>query len=64
MDPDPIVQEVRAAREAYAAKFNFDLHAICRDLMEKERVSGQRVVSFAPRSIEPQPVPPITRPVR
>lgn len=60
MQPDPIVAEVRAAREAYAAKFNFDLHAICRDLKEKERASGRQIVSFAPRRTElqtPAPIP-------
>jgi hypothetical protein len=37
MQPDPIVEEVRKIRAAYAARFNFDLHAMCRDLREKER---------------------------
>ena len=29
---DPIVEEVRKARDAHAAKFNYDLQAIYRDL--------------------------------
>ena len=32
MHPDPIVEEVRKAREAYAAQFDYDLEAIFRDL--------------------------------
>ena len=29
---DPIVEEVRKARDAYAKRFDYDLDAICRDL--------------------------------
>jgi hypothetical protein len=43
---DPIVEEVRKIRERHAAKFKYDLDAICRDLKEQERKSGRRVVSF------------------
>lgn len=53
MQPDPIVEQVRAAREAYARRFGFDLRAICRDLREQERSSGREVVSFPPRRPEP-----------
>jgi hypothetical protein len=49
MQPDPIVEEVRAAREAYAQQFGFDLREICRDLQERERASDRRVVSLPPR---------------
>jgi hypothetical protein len=31
MQNDPIVEEVRRALEAYAAKFNYDLEAISRE---------------------------------
>ncbi len=37
---DPIVEEVRRARDAYAARFNYDLRAIYRDLKERERQSS------------------------
>lgn len=33
---DEIVEEVRAVREAHAAKFNFDLRAIFEDLKKSE----------------------------
>jgi hypothetical protein len=46
---DPIVEEVRAIREAYAAQFNYDLQAICRDLKGQERQRGWKTVSFPPR---------------
>lgn len=53
MQPDPIVEEVRAAREAYGRRFGFDFRAICRDLQEQERASGRALVSFPPRRPEP-----------
>jgi len=49
MKPDPIVDEVRKAREAHAAKFNYDLLAICGDLRKKEKESGYPVVSRKPK---------------
>lgn len=44
---DPIVDEVRRARDAYAARFNYDLRAIFRDLKEQEKRSGRKLVSYA-----------------
>ncbi len=43
---DPIVDEVRRARDAYAARFNYDLRAIFRDLKEQEKRSGRKLVSY------------------
>lgn len=43
---DPIVAETRKAREEHAAKFNYDLHAIYRDLKEHERHSKSKLVSL------------------
>lgn len=37
---DEIVEEVRAAREAYAARFNFDLAKIYDALKAKEQARG------------------------
>ncbi len=44
---DPIVDEVRRVRDAYAARFNYDLRAIFRDLKEQEKHSGRQLVSYA-----------------
>ena len=44
---DPIVDEVRRARDAYAARFNHDLRAIFRDLKQQEMRSGRKLVSYA-----------------
>jgi hypothetical protein len=52
MPHDRVVEEVRAAREAYAGRFGFDLRAICRDLREREQASDHQLVSLPPRPPE------------
>ncbi len=47
---DPIVEEVRRARQEYARQFNYDLHAIAADLREAEQEHAERLVSFPPKS--------------
>lgn len=57
---NPLIQEVRAAREALAAKFDFDLHRIFDDAMKREaaekvsiaRTSTRKTKSKKPRKIE------------
>jgi hypothetical protein len=49
MPQDEIIQEVRANREAYASRFNFDIDAIFRDAKENERKEGRKVVALQPR---------------
>ena len=46
---DPIVEEIRHIRDAHAAKFNYDLDAIFKDIKEQEKKSGLKFVSFPPR---------------
>jgi len=46
---DEIVEETRQARDAYAASFNYDLMAICRDLKARELEEKHLVVSFPPK---------------
>ena len=46
---NPIVEEVRKVREAHAAKFNYDLDAICRDLKKQEKKGGRKVVTLPPK---------------
>ena len=53
MCQDPIVEEVRALREAYAEEFDYDLWAIHGDLKAQEAVNGRKVVSFPPRRRRP-----------
>ena len=46
---DPIVEEVRKARQDHARELNHDLVAICDDLRRIERECGHRLVSFPPK---------------
>lgn len=55
---DPILEEIRAIREAHAAKFNYDVDAMFDDLERRERESGHEFVSFPPKLIDPaEPAP-------
>jgi hypothetical protein len=56
MDEDPIVAEVRRVREAYAAKFDYDIGAMLRDLRERYSTSGYRFVA-APKRLAPAASP-------
>lgn len=49
MVDDPIVEEVRKVRDAYAKAFNYNLEAIAADLMKQQTTSGRKLVSFPPR---------------
>ena len=46
---DPIVDEVRRVRDAYAARFNYDLHAIFLDIKKRETESGLNFVNGVAR---------------
>lgn len=46
---DPIVEEVRMARQDHAKEFNHDLKNICNDLKRIERECGHKLVSLPPR---------------
>jgi hypothetical protein len=56
-DSDPIVDEVRRIRDAYAARFNYDPDAIFRDIKEQEKRSGRKYVSFADDKVAPTKPP-------
>ena len=43
----PIVLEVRKVKERLAAKFNYDIDAMFRDLREREKSSGRRYVDLS-----------------
>jgi len=49
MFKDPIVEEVRAARQRHAARFNYDLKKIAEDLRKRQEQSNRPVVSFPPK---------------
>lgn len=62
MIDDPIVAEVRQARENYAARFGNDLRAICQDLQQKQAASGRKVIAPPPqrRPMTSAPTQPTT----
>ena len=49
---DPIVEEVRKARQEHAARFNYDLRTIFEDLRKRQAQSGHEVVSYPPRRLD------------
>jgi len=57
MIEDPIVEEIRRIREAHAARFNYDLDAIFRDIKEREKASGHRFVDGIARPIASEAAP-------
>ncbi len=46
---DPIVDEVRKARDAHAKKFNYNLQAIAADLKKQQKASGKKFVILPPK---------------
>lgn len=46
MKKDPIIEEIRKAREQHAAKFNYDLDSIIKDLKKKQKQEKRKVVSL------------------
>ncbi len=46
---DELVEEVRKARQAQAAKWGFGLKAILADARRRQAESKHKVVSFAPK---------------
>jgi hypothetical protein len=54
---DEIVEEVRAARESYAARFNYDLKEMYKDLKAKEQAHRGKMAPLQP--VQPQPERPV-----
>ena len=53
--PDPIIAEVWAIRKAYAARFDYDVEAIFKDLRARQEASGREYVRLpAPRAESPR----------
>ncbi|MCU0916057.1 MAG: hypothetical protein MUC88_16065 [Planctomycetes bacterium] len=48
---DPIVEEVRRARDAHARQFSYDLDAIVEDLQKREKELGLATVSLPPKPV-------------
>jgi hypothetical protein len=41
---DPIVSEIRRVRDEYAARFNYDIRAICGDAVEAQKKEDRPTV--------------------
>ena len=48
---DPIISEVRAVRDAHAARFEYDMAAIFRDIRAMQEKSGREYVRFPARPV-------------
>lgn len=49
---DPIVDEVRKARDNIAKKFNYDLEAIFEYYQKKQKAHPERIVDLSDRKIK------------
>ncbi|RJP23573.1 MAG: hypothetical protein C4527_20000 [Candidatus Omnitrophota bacterium] len=49
MFQDPMVEEIRAARENHARKFHYNLKLIVEDLRKRQQQAGRKTVSFPPK---------------
>jgi hypothetical protein len=52
MNPDPVIQEVREAKESVAAEYGHDIRTLMEDLMHRQKEFGERLVSLPPRKTE------------
>ena len=51
MTRDPIIEEVRSIRDAYAKEHGYDVKAIVLALQQEEATSGRQIVSLPPRRL-------------
>ncbi|EDN69862.1 conserved hypothetical protein [Beggiatoa sp. PS] len=49
---DPIVEELHKHRQEMAAKFNYDVHALCNYYRERQKQENMPVVSLPPRLLK------------
>ena len=49
MQPDPIVEEIRAIRDRLAAQFNYDIGALVKDAQKRDALGDRLVVRRSPR---------------
>lgn len=49
---DPIISEVRAVRDAHAARFGYDIAAIFRNIRKMQDASERKYVRFPARPVD------------
>ncbi len=47
--PDPIITEVRAIRDEYAVRFDYDVGKMFRDIRDRQNASGRKYVCYPAR---------------
>ena len=52
---DPVVDEIHRYRQEYAARFNYDLDAMCADIESRQGKDGRKVLSLPPKRIPKTP---------
>lgn len=52
MKLDPILSEIRQAREAYAEQFAGDVTAMLADIRERQKQGGRKTVSRPPKRLD------------
>lgn len=48
---DPIIAELRSIRQAYAARFDYDVEAMFRDIRARQQTSGREYVRLPARRV-------------
>lgn len=48
---DPIIAEIRAVRDAHAARFGYDVEAIFNDIRASQKASGRKYVRYPARRV-------------
>ena len=49
IQPDPVITEVRAIRDEYAARFDYDVGRMFQDLRDRQNASDRRYVCYPAR---------------
>jgi len=49
---DPIVDEIRSIRDAYAKQFNYNIEAIIKDIKYKQKNSNFKYINLPPKRLD------------
>ena len=49
---DPIVDEIRSIRDAYAKQFNYNIEAIIKDIKDKQKSSNFKCITLPPKRLK------------
>ena len=58
---DPIIAELRAIRDAHAARFDYDVRAIFKDIQARQAASGRTYVRYPVRRVAEEQDDPAAR---